>query len=87
VKLGKLSQRRGILGRRLVGVRVAQYYGQLGDGTDTDHTRPALVPGPSGVVQISLGGSSTCALLDDHTVSCWGEIGRPPNLTPTPVTY
>jgi hypothetical protein len=36
---------------------------------------PTLVPGLTGVAQIEVGGSTTCARLTDGTVKCWGFIG------------
>ena len=51
--------------------------GQLGDGTTTDRNTPtqtsSLGTGRTAVA-ISSGGSHTCAILDDGSVSCWGEI-------------
>ena len=48
--------------------------GQLGDGTTTNRTAPeSAVPGVSGVIDIAAGANHTCAVLADHTVSCWGE--------------
>ena len=37
-----------------------------------DTSAPILVPGLSGVVQITAGASHSCARLDDGTVYCWG---------------
>jgi alpha-tubulin suppressor-like RCC1 family protein len=36
-------------------------------------TTPVAVPGLSGVVQVSVGGSHVCALLGDGSVWCWGN--------------
>jgi len=51
------------------------YYGQLGDGSTTNRSTPtqtsSLGTGRTAVA-ISSGFESTCALLDDGTVSCWG---------------
>jgi alpha-tubulin suppressor-like RCC1 family protein len=51
-------------------------YGQLGDGTNTDRSAPSqtssLGTGRT-AVSISSGGSRTCAILDDGSVSCWGR--------------
>jgi alpha-tubulin suppressor-like RCC1 family protein/lysophospholipase L1-like esterase len=50
-------------------------YGQLGDGTTTDHTSATTVPGLTGVSQITAGTVDTCALLAAGTVRCWGYNG------------
>ncbi len=58
--------------------------GQLGDGDDPDRddedafsSTPVPVLGIDGeVVQISAGANSTCALLADGTVRCWGWSER-----------
>ena len=53
--------------------------GQLGDGTTTDRNTPtqtsSLGTGRTAVA-ISSGGSHTCAVLDDGSVSCWGYNGN-----------
>ncbi len=49
--------------------------GQLGDGTTQDRVSPTRVQGlPAGrkATQIAADEGNTCALLDDHTVWCWG---------------
>jgi alpha-tubulin suppressor-like RCC1 family protein len=47
-------------------------WGQLGDGTNTDHSLPAAVAGLMGVAALDAGAGHACALLRDGTVSCWG---------------
>jgi alpha-tubulin suppressor-like RCC1 family protein len=47
--------------------------GQLGRGTsDTVGDLPAVVPGLTGVVALTLGDADSCALHGDGRVSCWG---------------
>lgn len=46
--------------------------GQLGDGTGTNRSTAVPVVGLTGVSQISVGGTHSCALLTDGTVKCWG---------------
>jgi alpha-tubulin suppressor-like RCC1 family protein/Tol biopolymer transport system component len=49
------------------------FYGELGDGTNTDRHAPVSVVGlGSDVVQVSAGDHYTCALLDTGGVQCWG---------------
>lgn len=48
-------------------------HGQAGDGTNTTPRRsPRAVSGLSGVVQLGIQGSASCALKNDGTVWCWG---------------
>ncbi|HEX2858305.1 MAG TPA: hypothetical protein VHO26_12650 [Propionibacteriaceae bacterium] len=47
-------------------------YGQLGDGTTTDRTRPVTVGGLSNVTAITASIGSTCA-ISGGSVKCWGE--------------
>lgn len=48
-------------------------FGQLGDGTTTDHATPTSVIGLSNVDQIVIGGVHSCAVLLDRTIKCWGR--------------
>ncbi|MDB4997990.1 MAG: regulator of chromosome condensation [Myxococcaceae bacterium] len=48
--------------------------GELGDkGAAGDHPSPMVVAGLSGVEEIALGSSFSCARMKDHTVKCWGS--------------
>ena len=46
--------------------------GQLGDGTTTAHTTPAVVSSLSNVTQVASGASHALALKSDGTVWAWG---------------
>jgi len=66
------------------------HYGQLGDGTMTDHVDPILVPKlASGVKSISVSQSYGCAVTTAGGVKCWGtnqsgELGPAPTVVPSP---
>jgi len=48
--------------------------GQLGDGSTQQRSTPVPVLGlESGVTQLALGFSHSCALLEDGSVRCWGQ--------------
>ena len=51
-------------------------YGQLGDGTIVDRSRPAAVLGISDVIQVTAGWAHTCALRKTGTIACWGNTER-----------
>jgi len=51
-------------------------YGQLGDGTTTDHRTPARIKGLRRVTQISAGKYFTCARLSSGRAKCWGDNGN-----------
>ncbi len=48
-------------------------YGQLGDGTMTDQTRPVQTSGITTAVGVATGSGHSCALLSDGTLRCWGS--------------
>ncbi len=49
------------------------YFGQLGDGTETNRYSPVDVVGLAiGVQAIAAGGSHTCALMAHGGIKCWG---------------
>lgn len=51
--------------------------GQLGIKPDVEpHKKPVNVPGIAGVVRLVAGEASTCALLGDGSVRCWGSNGE-----------
>jgi len=51
--------------------------GQLGDGTTTPHSKPALVSGGHRFQQVDAGMSHTCAVsYHDGPIYCWGYNGR-----------
>lgn len=51
--------------------------GQLGDGTTTNRATPVQVTGlTSGITSIDAGKNHTCAVVDSHALTCWGEDYR-----------
>lgn len=51
--------------------------GQLGTKPDTEpHKKPVAVAGLTGVTRLAAGEASTCALLNDGSVRCWGANGE-----------
>ncbi len=71
------------------------YYGQLGDGTQTPRPTPVAVSGlGSGVVAVAAGDFHTCAVTSGGALQCWGandygELGdgtQTWRLTPVPVS-
>jgi alpha-tubulin suppressor-like RCC1 family protein len=63
-----------LLADRTVKCWGSNYVGEVGVArTSTPILVPTLVPGVSGVVSIEAGNQVTCALIDDGTVTCWGQ--------------
>ena len=69
-------------------------YGKLGDGTTDPRSTPVeIFPSASGVIAVSLGDVSSCALFTGGSVRCWGDNGSgqlgtgdtTDSLSPTPV--
>lgn len=55
----------------------ANGYGQLGDGTFANRSTPVSVVGlSSGVLQVSVGVTHSCALTTAGGVKCWGAAGQ-----------
>ncbi|MCL2824408.1 MAG: hypothetical protein FWD57_10475, partial [Polyangiaceae bacterium] len=57
----------------------ANGYGQLGDGTTTEQSKPVRVQGlPSGITAVATGAFHTCAVDSARKVMCWGsnEFGQ-----------
>jgi len=50
-------------------------YGQLGDGSSVNTSRPVAVTGLSGVAVVAAGYGHTCALLHDDIGAHWGANG------------
>jgi len=64
----------------------SNYNGALGDGTEDDVTGPVTVRGLGApVVNMSVGGFNTCAVLGDGTVHCWGDYHWAGSLSPVTV--
>jgi alpha-tubulin suppressor-like RCC1 family protein len=71
--------------------------GELGNGYADASAPASTVPGLSGVVQVAIGSSNTCAVLADGGVACWGSNeyeqlgeaadGGAMSLTPVPFVW
>ncbi len=48
-------------------------FGELGDGTRTNHSSPKVVAGTLRFVQVSAGAYHTCAVTADNRAYCWGS--------------
>ncbi|HSS01216.1 MAG TPA: hypothetical protein VLM79_29360 [Kofleriaceae bacterium] len=51
-------------------------FGQIGDGTNDDRSRPTRVAGVDHAREVVAGVDHSCALLEDQTARCWGVNGR-----------
>ncbi len=51
------------------------FFGQLGDGTTTDHSTPAAIDRGLSFVLVSAGGDQSCGLTTDGDAYCWGTNG------------
>jgi alpha-tubulin suppressor-like RCC1 family protein len=49
------------------------FYGQLGDGTNTASSSPVAVSGLSNVVDLAAGNYYTCAITSSSLLHCWGR--------------
>lgn len=50
-------------------------YGQLGNNSTINSSRPVAVSGLSGATAVAVGENHSCALLSDQSVQCWGYNG------------
>lgn len=50
----------------------SNFFGQLGDGTETRSSKPVKVVGLQNATSLAAGTSFTCAVRSDKTVACWG---------------
>jgi hypothetical protein len=51
-------------------------YGQIGDGSTTDRTRPVEVASSAAFDELSLGASHTCGRTGGGAINCWGGNAR-----------
>ncbi len=51
-------------------------YGELGDGTTADSSKPVVVKNISNVVAVTTGYYHACALEASGTLWCWGDNGN-----------
>lgn len=82
----------GILSDTSVNCWGYNYWGALGNGTNTSSTNPVPVTGLTGATALTVGYYHSCAILSDTTVKCWGDnsgnyLGNGTNIQSTvPVT-
>jgi alpha-tubulin suppressor-like RCC1 family protein len=49
------------------------FFGQLGDGTNTNSSTPVLVQGVTNATQVKASRQHTCAVLSTGEIKCWGR--------------
>lgn len=47
--------------------------GEIGNGATVNTLKPAAVTGISGAVSVRAGGETSCAVLGNGAIDCWGS--------------